>query len=193
MAGAKKEGKMIEEAIDKNGKEPDDELFLAIEATVQKYLDDELIRRPPDSIPEDPNYDHWGYCPECHRNDGLLNYGRDHYMICRTHRLAWHVGSNLFSAWREDSELDRVRQKILLRFGYHKIENSWHPPRKYTMADGTEKLITDLKRGDIFVEDGCRYEVDEEYTDGSLEYHVVRPDPCPTCGHRELMPDEIPF
>jgi hypothetical protein len=185
---------MNEEAIDKNGKETDDELFLAIAATVKKYLADELIRRPSTAIPEDPNDDHWGYCPECHRNDGFLNYGSTHYMICRTHRLAWCVGSNLFSAWREDSELEQTRQQILLRFGYDHIENSWHPPRKYTMADGTEKLATDLKRGDIFVEDGRRYEVDEEVNPRGIVYHhAVMPDPCPTCGHRDLMPDEIPF
>jgi hypothetical protein len=47
-----------------------------------------------------------GGCPVCGRNDGMFNYYRNHYYACDTHRKAWFVGSNLYSAWRHETEED---------------------------------------------------------------------------------------
>jgi hypothetical protein len=48
--------------------------------------------------------DYFGGCPHCGKNDGCLNYGRDHYFICRKHKVYWYAGSNLFSGWRDENE-----------------------------------------------------------------------------------------
>ena len=45
-----------------------------------------------------------GCCPECGKNDGFLNVGRDHWAYCRRHKTRWLVGSNLFSGWRHEDE-----------------------------------------------------------------------------------------
>ena len=53
--------------------------------------------------------DYWGVCPICGRNNGFISIGRDHWVVCHTHRTKWCVGSNLFSGWRELSEEDHRR------------------------------------------------------------------------------------
>lgn len=79
---------------------------------------------------EFPTFDafdaHFGVCPECFRGDGFLNIGRDHWFHCRTHKLKWHVGSNLFSAWRHESE-SRWAENAELLAGYRGVEE-YHPP-----------------------------------------------------------------
>jgi hypothetical protein len=47
---------------------------------------------------------HFGGCPECGDNDGFINVGRSHWMICKAHKVKWCVGSNLFSSWRGQTE-----------------------------------------------------------------------------------------
>ena len=47
---------------------------------------------------------YFGVCPECGRNNGFLNVGRGHWMVCHAHRVRWCLGSNWFSCWREDTE-----------------------------------------------------------------------------------------
>ena len=49
--------------------------------------------------------DYFGDCPKCeHRgNDGYLNIGREHWILCHIHRLKWCVGENLFSSWRRET------------------------------------------------------------------------------------------
>jgi hypothetical protein len=47
---------------------------------------------------------YFGWCPECGSHDGYCNIGRDHWVFCDAHRTKWWVGSNLFSAWRDDDE-----------------------------------------------------------------------------------------
>src|SRR4051794_13951579 len=52
--------------------------------------------------------DYFGDCPKCKNggNDGYLNIGRDHWMVCHLHWLKWCVGANLFGSWRHESEKD---------------------------------------------------------------------------------------
>ena len=68
---------------------------------------------------------YWGGCPACYGNDGFLNAGRDHWFICREHKVRWWYGSNLFSIWRDQSREDHARQAAELR-GYREIE-PWYP------------------------------------------------------------------
>jgi hypothetical protein len=58
--------------------------------------------------------DYFGGCPECGKCDRILNVGRDHWSVCFEHKNKWHVGSNLFSSWREETETDWERNERLL-------------------------------------------------------------------------------
>ena len=45
--------------------------------------------------------EYFGGCPECGKNDGYLNVGKDHVFICDEHKTAWCAGANLFSSWQD--------------------------------------------------------------------------------------------
>lgn len=47
---------------------------------------------------EDP----FGTCPICHSSDGYVNCGAAHWLYCATHKVAWNIGSNIFSSWKWD-------------------------------------------------------------------------------------------
>jgi hypothetical protein len=51
-------------------------------------------------------FEDFGVCPICKGHDGYLNVGRDHWFKCDEHKVRWHVGSNLFSSWHDESEED---------------------------------------------------------------------------------------
>lgn len=38
--------------------------------------------------------------------DRIVNIGREHYAVCEEHRYFWHIGSNLFSAWRDETQAE---------------------------------------------------------------------------------------
>ncbi len=59
---------------------------------------------PVNTVVETTHY--FGGCPICGSNDGQVDLGRDHWFICEMHKTKWHFGSNLFSAWREQTEND---------------------------------------------------------------------------------------
>lgn len=61
-----------------------------------------------------PDVYYFGGCPECTLNNGHLNVGRTHWMVCHKHRVRWCIGSNLFSVWRYESEEDWERNARLL-------------------------------------------------------------------------------
>lgn len=48
----------------------------------------------------DARYAHGG-CPECGSEGMLLHVGRRQWQVCHDHRLAWLIGENLFSGWRD--------------------------------------------------------------------------------------------
>jgi hypothetical protein len=48
----------------------------------------------------------FGGCPKCGKNDGLLNLGDSHYFFCEEHKTSWHYGSNIFSCWRQETDVD---------------------------------------------------------------------------------------
>ena len=58
---------------------------------------------------------YFGACPGCGRSDGYLNDGPDHWFICVEHRLKWRVGMNLFSDWRDETQVEKASARWLLR------------------------------------------------------------------------------
>ncbi len=59
-----------------------------------------------------------GYCPLCDSDpDEILNVGREHYAVCHDCRVYWHIGSNLFSGWRdEEPEVWECNKKLLATY-----------------------------------------------------------------------------
>ena len=52
---------------------------------------------------------YWGACPDCHRTDGYINIGREHWFYCMEHKSCWYIGWNLFSSWRDQTEEEQRR------------------------------------------------------------------------------------
>lgn len=48
----------------------------------------------------DSRYHHGG-CPECGGEGNLVHVGRQQWLVCHEHRLAWLIGENLYSGWRD--------------------------------------------------------------------------------------------
>ena len=72
-------------------------------------------------FPDMAKLDYFGVCPKCFRNDGYLNIERDHWYHCRTHKLKWWIGSNLFSCWQlEDESTWRANAELLA--GYTEVK-----------------------------------------------------------------------
>ena len=67
----------------------------------------------------------FGGCPICHKSDGFLSVGPGHWNVCHRHRVKWHVGSRLFSGWREQDEQHRQANRYKLA-GYRDVE-PWFP------------------------------------------------------------------
>ncbi len=65
--------------------------------------------------------DPFGGCPICGGSDLYHNVGREHWVTCETHKTRWHIGSNLFSHWREEpeSQWEANRRKLL---GYREVD-----------------------------------------------------------------------
>ena len=68
-----------------------------------------------------PTISHFGACPHCHEDGYYLNIGRDHWFICDEHKVAWCVGSNLFSSWQSEAKEDWERNRKKLKDGYRPL------------------------------------------------------------------------
>ena len=75
-------------------------------------------RRFPHAIVVD---DYFGGCPECGKQDGCLNVGREHWFVCHEHKKRWSPGSNIFSGWREETEAKWAANFAVLK-GYDETE-----------------------------------------------------------------------
>jgi len=63
------------------------------------------------------NSDQFGLCPVCSNDPEILNVGRDHFAICRKHKVYWPLGSNLISGWRNDEPATwKANKKLLATF-----------------------------------------------------------------------------
>ena len=74
----------------------------------------DVIELRPAAEPEVETDLHFGGCPHCGETDGYINIGREHWFACDRHKTKWHVGSNLFSSWRDETEEDWLRNEYRL-------------------------------------------------------------------------------
>lgn len=59
----------------------------------------------------------FGLCPVCYSTPIFRNVGSVHFACCDRDRVCWSVGSNLFSAWREQSEnIWQENERLLLTY-----------------------------------------------------------------------------
>ena len=64
--------------------------------------------------------EYFGRCPVCNRTASrMVNFGRDHWMVCLRDRTRWFIGENLFSGWREESEAQQ--RAVLSRFSSFRV------------------------------------------------------------------------
>jgi len=81
-------------------------------------------------VVELPEPSYFGDCPKCGTNDGVLNVGREHWFVCHKHKTKRHVGSNLFSFWREETEEDWEENfRVLITYKTVKSLNRWSQGR----------------------------------------------------------------
>jgi hypothetical protein len=72
-------------------------------------------RREQQSAIQNPAY--FGRCPSCHGNNGFINVGRSHFVVCHEHRCFWPIGSSLFHGWMlEDEEAWERNAALLSRY-----------------------------------------------------------------------------
>lgn len=64
--------------------------------------------------------DYFGVCPRCGQQDGYLNHGQHHWMVCHRCRVRWYIGSNLFDSWKVMTEEERDRDWLTLA-GYEEV------------------------------------------------------------------------
>jgi hypothetical protein len=58
--------------------------------------------------------DYFDCCPQCGNDPFLMNVGKNHYMVCRSCRVRWFLGQNLFSGWLHESKaVWRANRKFL--------------------------------------------------------------------------------
>lgn len=84
--------------------------------------------------------EHFGVCPKCFQTDGCLHVGKDEWFVCHEHKAKWHVGENLFSAWRGMMDEEFGRNHVLLD-SYEGIE-AFHGLQKGYVE--TVKIALDL-------------------------------------------------
>ena len=65
--------------------------------------------------------EYFGGCPQCGRNDGYMNIGREHWFVCNRHKTKWLIGSNLFSGWKDEDEGVWTRNEYRLE-NYMEVE-----------------------------------------------------------------------
>ncbi len=89
-----------------------------------------------------PNY--FGDCPKCRQNNGYLNIGREHWFICRKHRVKWYVGSNIFPGWRTETER-AWKQNTLLLANFMEIE----PLQQYRPAEDCRVHLNASQKAEV--------------------------------------------
>ena len=84
---------------------------------------------------EDRSDGRYGLCPRCHSTDGYVNFGRDHWFTCNTHKVRWLFGANIFSSWRYESE-EEWRENHAQYDNYEEVE-----PYFYADSQATEPVV----------------------------------------------------
>ena len=65
--------------------------------------------------------EYFGGCPQCGQVDACLNVERVHWFVCHGHRSKWRIGENLFSSWKDETEIQWDKNAYLLS-GYEEVE-----------------------------------------------------------------------
>lgn len=71
------------------------------------------------------NRDEFGLCPVCSDDPEILNVGRNHFAVCHEHKVYWPVGSNLFSAWRDEDPATWDANRKLLETYSKSEHDAW--------------------------------------------------------------------
>jgi hypothetical protein len=90
--------------------------------------------------------DYFGGCPECGKQDSILNIWSSHWAVCREHKNKWCIGANLFSCWREEDEFIWRQNWETLR---ECVEVKSVPPTDptcYASSDCYERAMADALR-----------------------------------------------
>lgn len=61
-----------------------------------------------------------GCCPACGKSDGFVNLGKEHWFICREHKMKWFGGSDLIEDWKDQTIAQALSVKALLE-GYTEV------------------------------------------------------------------------
>jgi hypothetical protein len=89
---------------------------------------------------------YFGWCPKCKNNDGYLNIGREHWFLCKEHKVKWCVGYNLFSSWQHETEDEQRSIYDELDFGtFEKIEPANPSDLEMWASDCARKLSVKLQ------------------------------------------------
>lgn len=68
---------------------------------------------------------YFGGCPVCGDNDGYVNIGRGHWLVCKEHRTRWFIGSNLFSSWRDETPEEQRRAVDFMFDANDELREGW--------------------------------------------------------------------
>ena len=63
-----------------------------------------------DDLPDN----HFGYCPRCRAEPTYLDVHKDNWCACLGCKVRWHVGWNLFSSWRHQTERQEIEARTIL-------------------------------------------------------------------------------
>lgn len=122
--------------------------------------------------------DHFGGCPLCMGSGVNRNIGREHYFCCDLHKVYWHVGSNLFSAWRGEPESLWESNRVLIE--------------TYTRVDDeVSQIVSAIARARLKIKGNNEVEVEHilHQSDCAIRHHTVGvPCDCGAAGWFEIMP-----
>lgn len=89
---------------------------------------------------ESGSINYFGVCPQCGRNDGYLNSGRERWFVCHEHRVKWGGGQSKACGWKEVSPVVRKRN-VALFAAYREIE-----PRYPDQEPATVSAVAQVSR-----------------------------------------------
>ena len=103
---------------------------------------------------------HFGVCPICHKTDGYLNVGNDHWFLCHTHKTKWAVGANLFSSCMDETPEQQRAEQEKIGFAsytqvraYYRVDTPWQDDGERGMS--LEEFLRSLKSDVESVERGA--------------------------------------
>jgi hypothetical protein len=86
----------------------------------------------------------FGLCPTCHKTNGYINVGSNHWFRCDEHKMKWCTCANIFSSWREETEEQQRERYYGLGIDTYKMVEPFHPKPTVTT---TNQSVTEI---DVF-------------------------------------------